>query len=100
MKIIAVIITIIIILTACYGIATAENLCENLYRLPAVVIDCVKAEESNFYLISCITDDGMIWTFFDSEDYWMIGDMIDLLILEGTRGETDSEIIGVESIYK
>lgn len=46
----------------------------------AIVVSTEKAD--NLYVVNCMTEDGNIWSFYDTEDYWHDGDILILTIEE------------------
>lgn len=94
-KIIAIIIVIISVLTC--GCAISENLFENLYYIPAVVIGWERIEETNLRIIECLAEDGNVWSFYDNEETYHIEDKVLLTMRRGVKVE-DDQVIDAERI--
>ena len=53
---------------------------ETLYPLLTVVVKYEKAEEQNTNVVTCIDRYGNLWSFYDDEDFWSVGDLCNLLM--------------------
>ena len=59
----------VVLLSVAVGSASAEGI-----RAVVVGTEKVGAE----YRVDCLTADGNVWSFFDTEDYWQEGDKLTL----------------------
>ena len=95
---IATIVTIAVIALCGVATATAEDLPNEFYELSAFVIGLEKIGETDLRTIDCITEDGTVWSFFDDENTYKIGDEVSLIMWECTEAEEDDEVIDAELI--
>ena len=93
---IATIITTLLI--ALCGIATATAETADTYELTAVVTGWERIGDTDLRLIECTTEEGNVWSFFDDEEYWHVGDMVILTMWECTEAEEDDEVMDVVRI--
>ena len=76
MKILKIIvISLMVLVLFSTAVASAE-------KVGAVVIDTEKIGAE--WCVYCLTVDGNVWSFFDTEDYWQEGDEL-TLIFEGEK---------------
>lgn len=95
---IATIVTVAIIALCGVATATAEDLPKDFYELSAVVIGWERIGETDLRTIDCMTEDGTMWSFFDDENTYKIGDEVSLIMWECTEAEEDDEVIEVVKI--
>lgn len=94
--IIATIITAVIMISTAFALpAVAEELPEDFYELNAIVIGWEQIGDTDLRVIDCLAEDGNIWSFYDDEEEWEIGDVAILLMWECTEAEEDDEVIDV-----
>lgn len=92
--IIATIVTIAIMLaTACAMPAYAEQ--SDFYHLTTVVVGWERIGDTDLYVIDCMTQDGNVWSFYEDEEHWTIGDIAILYMWKCTEAEEDDEVIDV-----
>ena len=69
-------ITIIILAVMLCGVTAHAD----YYPLLTVVVECEQAEEQNTNIVTCVDRYGNLWSFYDDEDFWTIGDLCNLLM--------------------
>lgn len=89
-------IALILALIALCGVVTATA--EEFYKLSTVVVGWEMVGDSDLRIIDCMAEDGTIWSFYDDEAFWKVGDMAMLTMWVCTEAEEDDEVIDVEKI--
>ena len=93
---IAVIITIAILFSCAYAIpAHAEQDRGEFYPRLTVVIEKEQTEEPGWWVVICRDKDGNLWTFYDDEEEWNVGDIANFLMWNTSEHEEDDKIIEV-----
>ena len=78
-----IMIAVIALVLAIAPFASAEMMPEDVHCLEAVVFGWERTEDPAVRIIECLAEDGDIWTFYDDEGDWAIGDVLYLVIWEG-----------------
>ena len=95
LKIATIATAITLALIALCGIATATAETADTYALTAVVTSWEKIGDTDLCIINCTTKDGNVWSFFDDEEYYRIGDVVVLTMWDVTAPEEEDEVIDV-----
>lgn len=91
-------IAIIIAITALCAIATATAEVGDrgeFYPRLTVVVEREQIADTDLWVIYCQDKDGNVWTFYDDEGEWNIGDIANLLMWNMGECEEEDEIIEV-----
>ena len=89
---IATIVTICLIVSCAFATAEAEDRGE-FYPKLSIVTEIETIGELK--LISCTDKDGMVWSFYDDENYWEMGDIANLLMWNLSENEEADEVVEV-----
>ena len=90
---IATIITVLIICSCAYALPASAESTHEFYPLLTVVTGWETV--GDLTLIFCTDKEGKVWTFYDDETYWRIGDLCNLLMWNLSEIEEEDEIIEV-----
>ena len=96
--IIATIITCAIIVSCAYAMPVQAEAAElghgEFYPKLAVVVSSVRID-TGLWVVDCQDRTGNVWSFFDDEGTWVIGDIANLLMWDLGEREEDDEIVEV-----
>lgn len=93
-KIIAILITIIILCAIITATAEVGDRGEFYPRL-TVIIEKKQITNTDSWIIYCQDKDGNVWAFYDDEEEWNVGDIANLLMWNIGECEEEDEIIEV-----
>lgn len=96
--IIAVVVTCAIIVSCAYAIPVHAETVElghgEFYPKLAVVVSSIRID-TGLWVVDCQDRTGNVWSFFDNEGTWTIGDIANLLMWDLGEYEEDDEIVEV-----
>lgn len=97
LKIATIATAITLALIALCGIATAEN--ADTYNLNAVVTAWEQIGDTALRVVTVTDENGNEWAFFDDEDYWKVGDVVILTMMDMSEEHDElDEVMDVERI--
>lgn len=93
---ICTILTVAIMIAIAFAMpAVAENLPEDFHELDAIVIGWERIGDTDLRVIECLAEDGNVWSFYDDQEEWDVGDTLTLIMWECTELEEDDEVIDI-----
>lgn len=95
--IIATIITAIIMISTAFAMPAAAEAAE-FYEVEAVVIGWERIGDTELRTIDCFAEDGTIWSFYDDEGEFQIGDLVVLTMWICGESDEDDEVVDVVKI--
>ena len=95
--IIATIVTIVIMFSCSYIIPATAEVGDRgeFYPRLTVVVEKEQVADTGLWVIYCQDKDGDVWTFYDDEGEWDVGDIANLLMWNMGEHEEEDEIIEV-----
>lgn len=84
--IISVCVSILVLCIWCNAHANTSLINSDIYIKLTIVIDTTRID--NLWLISCEDSEGQVWAFWDDEDRWVRGDIVNLLMTNVGQEQT------------
>lgn len=70
---------------------------ESIYPKLTIIFQIEK--NNDFWIIYCLDTSQNIWSFYDEEEVWHIGDIVNLLLLHNTQLQEDQVIAAYAEEY-
>ena len=93
----ATIATIVIMLSCAYAMPAVAEVGDRgeFYPRLTLVVEKEQIANTDLWIIYCQDKDGNVWSFYDDEGEWSIGDIANLLMWSMGEHEEDDTIIEV-----